>query len=137
MEPLFLDTNLIIRFLTRDDPEQAARAYDAFQQAEAGRLTLVSTEGVVVEAVQVLSSKQLYNLPRAVIRDQVTDILQVRGLEVPDRDTLLRALVLYAVTNLDFVDVLILAQMERRGITTVLSFDRGFDRIEGITRREP
>ncbi len=137
MEPLFLDTNLIIRFLTRDDPEQAARAYDAFQQAEAGRLTLVSTEGVVVEAVQVLSSKQLYNLPRAVIRDQLTDILQVRGLEVPDRDTLLRALVLYAVTNLDFVDVLILAQMERRGITTVLSFDRGFDRIEGITRREP
>ncbi len=137
MEPLFLDTNLIIRFLTPDDPEQAARAYDAFQQAEAGTLTLVSTEGVVVEAVQVLSSKQLYNLPRAVIRDQVTDILQVRGLEVPDRDTLLRALVLYAVTNLDFVDVLILTHMERRGITTVLSFDRGFDRIEGITRREP
>lgn len=135
MEPLFLDTNLIIRYLTRDDPEQAA--HDAFQQAEAGTLALVSTEGVVVEAVQVLSSKRLYNLPRAAVREQLTDIFQIRGLEVPDRDTLVRASDLYATTNLDFVDVLIGAPMERRGVATVLSFDRGFDRIEGITRREP
>ncbi len=75
--------------------------------------------------------------PSAAIRNQLTDVLQIGGLDVPDHDTPLRAPDLSAATNLDFVDVLLVAHMERRGIATVFNFDRGFDRIEGVTRRGP
>lgn len=136
-EPSFLDTNVILRYITRDDPEQARRAQRVFEQLEQGELSVTTTEAVVVEAVQVLSSKALYHLPRAEVRTHLTNILHVRGLVVPQKRSLIRALDLYASTNLDFVDVLIVAHMERLRVTTVLSFDKDFDRMEGITRREP
>src|SRR5918911_916017 len=109
----FLDTNLIIRYLTKENPDQAQRAYRIFQQLETGALTTTTCEGVIVEAVQVLSSKALYNLPRQEIRRHLSTILQLRGLKLANKRTYLRALDLYATTNLDFVDVLIVAHMER------------------------
>src|SRR5918911_570888 len=45
----FLDTNFIIRFLTKDNPDQAERAYRIFQQLETGALTATTCEGVLVE----------------------------------------------------------------------------------------
>ena len=136
-EPPFLDTNVILRYITQDDPEQARRAQRVFEQLERGDLSVTTTEGVVVEAVQVLSSKVLYNLPRAAVRTHLSNVLSVRGLVVPHKRAVLRALDVYASTNLDFVDALIVAHMERLKVSTVLSFDKGFDRIGGITRQEP
>ena len=133
----YLDTNLIIRYLTRDNLDQATRAYHVFQQLETGQQTAVMCEGVLVEAVQVLSSKRLYNVPRQDIRTHLSTIIQLQGLKLPNKRTYLRALDLYASTTLDFVDVLIVAHMERSKIRSVLSFDHGFANLPGITRTEP
>lgn len=81
-------------------------------------------------------SKRLYNRPRDEIRDYLASILNLRGMQVPFKHTFLRALELYASTNLDFVDALNVAHMERQGIETIVSFDQGFDRVPGITREE-
>ena len=37
----------------------------------------------------------------------------------------------------DYIDAYHVALMERRGTTEVLSYDKHFDRVEGIQRREP
>jgi predicted nucleic acid-binding protein len=58
----FLETN-IIRYLTQGNSDQAARAYQLLQQLDHGTLTVTTPEAVFVEAVYVLSSKTLYNLP--------------------------------------------------------------------------
>jgi predicted nucleic acid-binding protein len=50
---------------------------------------------------------------------------------------MLRTLDLYAAYNIDFEDALIVAQMERQNINELYSYDRGFDRVTGITRHEP
>ena len=42
-----------------------------------------------------------------------------------------------AYTNLDFGDAFILASMDADGSTILYSYDRGFDRVSGITRIEP
>ncbi|MCL5075719.1 MAG: PIN domain-containing protein [Chloroflexi bacterium] len=133
----FLDTNLIIRYLTQDNPEQAERAYRILQQLEAGTLTVTTSEAIIIEAVQILSSKALYNLPRQDIRTHLTTIIALRGLKLPNKRVYLRALDLYVSTNLDFIDALNVAHMERAKIDTILSFDRDFDHIKGIIRREP
>src|SRR5438094_9433679 len=114
----FLDTNPIIRYLTRDHPDHARRAYAFFRRLEAGTLIATTCEGVLIEVVQVLSSKKLYNLPRADIRTHLRNVLGLRGLKLPHKRTYLRALDLYASTNLDFVESLNVAHMQRPGSAT-------------------
>jgi len=94
-------------------------------------------EGVFVEAVQVLESKRLYNLARSKIRSVLTDLIGLPGLRIPHKSTYIRALELYASTSVDFVDSLNVALMEREKVGTIVSFDQGFDRVDGISRREP
>lgn len=133
----FLDTNIIIRYLVQDNPDHSQRAYALLQEVEQGNLIVTTSEAVITEAVYVLSSKVLYNLPRSQIQTYLAPVITLRGLRLPHKKTYLRALDLYASTNLDFVDALNVAHMERTHLTTILSFDQDFDRIPGITRREP
>lgn len=133
----FLDTNIILRHLTQDNPDQSTRAYQLFQQLEAGTIRLTLTEGVLIEAVQVLSSKALYNLPRGQIRTLLTDIMTLRGVRLSSKGIYLRALELYAsLVFLDFVDALLVARTERTQ-DSIYSFDRDFDRVPHVIRREP
>ncbi len=132
----FLDTNIIIRYLTQDNQQQAEKAYRIFQQLEAGTATATTCEAVIIEAVHVLSSKALYILPRPDLRTHLTTVIAFKGLKLPNKRTYLRALELYASTNVDFVDALIVAHMERARINQLLSFDRDFDRLPNITRLE-
>lgn len=132
----FLDTNIIIRYLTQDNLEQAEKAYGLFQQMEAGTLRATTCEGVIIEAVHILSSKALYALSRQAIKAHLTTIITLKGLRLTNKGSYLRALDLYASTNLDFVDALIVAHMERAKISTLLSFDRDFDRLPNVTRLE-
>jgi predicted nucleic acid-binding protein len=133
----FLDANVVIRYLTRDNPDQTARATKLLQQVETGEIQVTTCEGVLVEIVQVLSSKRLYNLPRQRIGAALADVIRLRGLRLLHRPTYLRALDIYASSNLDFVDTLALAHMERAKLQTILSFDHDFDRFAQVTRREP
>jgi len=139
MEPLFLDTNIIIRYLTQDDPDKAARARQLLKQVEAGSVNLVTSESIVVEAVQVLSSKGLYNQPRAKVASDLATILSLPKLKLANKRTCLRALTLWAnaSSSVDFVDALSVAQMEQQKISAIASFDQDFDRFPQIKRLEP
>ena len=139
MEPLFVDTNIFIRYLTQDDPDMAAAARVLLKQVEAGQLTVVASESIVVEAVQVLSSKALYNRPRQQVATDLTTILNLPKLKLANKRVCLRALVLWANASgsVDFVDALSVAQMEHRGISTIASFDEDFDRFRQIKRQVP
>lgn len=139
MAPL-LDTNIIVRYLTQAPARSdlAARAYAFLQELEAGTAAARLTEGVLVEAVQVLSSRRLYNRPRSEIRTRLAAVINLRGVELPNKRRYVRALELYAaMPALDFVDALLVAYAERDPQPTVVSFDRDFDRVPGITRFEP
>ncbi|HET7768745.1 MAG TPA: PIN domain-containing protein [Chloroflexota bacterium] len=135
----YLDTTIIIRYLTQDDPDQAARARGVLERARAGEVTLLVSEAVIVETVNVLSSRVTYNLPRPDIERHVTNILQLRGLRVPHRSTYLRALRLWveAPAVRDFVDALHVAHMERLRLREIVSFDADFDRFAQVVRRVP
>lgn len=139
MPPEFLDTNILVRYLTRDNPDQSPRAAAYLDPVAIGAQQATTCESVIVETVQVLSSRTLYNLTRDQVRDYLEEVLSMEGLILPDREIYRRALELWAAasTAIDFVDVLNIAHMEAQGITTIISFDRGFDRFPQITRREP
>lgn len=137
MELRFLDTNVFIRFITRDDPEQAQRVRKLFQQVEADTLQVTTSGEVLMEVVYVLSSKKLYALPRDQIQRAVSAPISLRGLKLANKRDYLEALDLFVDNRgLSFVDSLIVTQARRAG-ARIVSFDKGFDRIAGVTREEP
>ena len=133
----FLDTNLIIRYLTKDDLEKAERAYAFLQAVETGAEEVTTTEAVIAEVIYVLSSKQMYHYPREEIVKRLLPVLQLKGLRLTHKKLYIEALMLYAQRNIDFVDVLIVVKMKHAGISTLVSFDRDFDDFPNIMREEP
>ncbi len=135
----FLDTNVILRYLTRDDEAKAQACYQLFQRVKQGREELFTCEAIVTEVAYVLSSHRgPYRLDHEEIRAKLLPILILRGLKLSQKRIYLRALDLYAASPfLDFEDALAAAHMEQRGVTEILSYDRDFDRLSGLERVEP
>jgi predicted nucleic acid-binding protein len=133
----FVDTNIFLRYLTRDDPDKAQACFELFKRAEANQITLTVTETVVAEIVYVLSSKRTYNLPRDQIRARLYPLLSLTGMRLPQRQTVLRALDLYVTYPIDFEDALIVAHMQRQTVRELYSYDRDFDQVPDVKRQEP
>ncbi len=133
----FLDANVLLRYLTKDHPDHSQRAYAFLQRVETGEIEATITEAVLAEVVHVLSSKTLYNLPRTDIQDRLVAMLTLKGMRLRAKGTYIRALDLYATTNVDFVDALLVAQVEQTKDATLVSFDRDYDKIASVTREEP
>jgi predicted nucleic acid-binding protein len=134
----FLDTNVFLRYLTRDDEAKASRCFVLFQQLQSGAAEATTSEVIIAEVVYVLSARNHYHLTPIEIRDRLLPMINVKGLKLPSKRRVLRALGLSAAYPfLDFEDALTVAAMEQDGIRELLSYDRNFDRIPGITRVEP
>jgi predicted nucleic acid-binding protein len=133
----YLDTNVIIRLLTGDDPAKQMAARALFEAASSGTVELIVHEAVVAEAVYVLSSAQLYKVPRGRVAAMLTGLCLLPGVEVTNKPQVLSALALYAPTNLHFEDALIAAAMQDDKVQVIYSYDKHFDRVAGVSRREP
>lgn len=135
---IFLDTNIFLRFLTRDDAAKAAACLALFQRVQAGTEEATTSEVVLAEVAYVLSSPRQYGLGHADIAARLRPLVGLRGLKLPYKRRLLHALDLYGTyPHLDFEDCLTVAQIEQQGLATLVSYDRGFDRVPGIARTEP
>lgn len=127
----FVDTNVLVRHLTNDPRDQAARA-TAFLGHE-GELLL--TDLVVAETVYVLES--FYEAPRDQIAQAIRSLLAFRSVVCVDPAPLLRAVEVYEIERLDFAEAYLLACAESTGVAVVASFDRSLDRMSTVKRLEP
>lgn len=135
-EHCFVDTNLFLRYLTNDVPEQADAVERLLRRAAAGEIGLVTNGLVLAEIVWVLES--FYHLPRPAIREKVLAILNTPGLDVPDGGLILQAITWYADQNVDFIDAYNAAWMQEQGVARVYTFDQHhFARLMGVTARSP
>jgi len=127
----FLDTSVIIRHLTGDPPEQAARATAALAGAE----RLLLTDLVVAECVYVLES--FYEVGRSRIAELMRAAIALPSIGVIDASLLRRALEVYEHDRLDFAEAYLVAQAEATGVGAVLTFDRAVDRVASVERIAP
>lgn len=109
-----LDTNILVRFLTRDDPAQAARAR---AMIEAGAVFVPRT--VVLATEWVL--RTIYHFECGAIAAGLEKLLALPALEIEDRPTVVRALG-WCGQGLDFADALHLASSGRA--EAFATFDR-------------
>lgn len=127
----FIDTNIIVRHLTADPPEMAARATRFL--ADASQLYLVDL--IVAETVYVLES--FYEAPRGQIAAAMRSLLSMDSVVTVDPALLLRSIEVYEVDRLDFAEAYLVACAETAGVGRVASFDQAIDRVPTVVRLEP
>ena len=138
MPDAFVDTDVIVRLIAKDDAARAAAAAALFARVEIGQRRVVAPSSVIHDVVYVLGSPRLYAMPRSEIRAALATLLGLPGFVVPDRSVLLRALDVYVQRRrLDFGDAMIVAAMAEAGATNLYSYDADFERVPGIERRPP
>ena len=122
-----LDTNILVRYLTQDDPVQSAKATEILER----RLTL-KNQGfvsvvVVVETVWVLD--RAYGLTAQEIATAVERLLQVEVLTLENEPEVFTAMVALKQGRGSFADVLIAELGARAGCTRTLTFDQKAGRL--------
>ena len=134
MNALLLDTNVLIRFVTGEPPDQAEEAAGLFTAAENGKVRLNVLPMVLAEAVFVLTG--FYEQPRSKVAEVLAHLIACPGFHSTEQEPMLRALKLFGSGNLDFVDCYLAATSIVNGLT-VISFDKDFDKIHGVARKTP
>ncbi len=137
MAEAFVDTNVLIRFLTGDDPVKMRASAELFRQIAAGELAVRAPVTVIAEAAYVLTSRVTYGLPRARVGAALAGIVALEGFLVDGKERVLVALDEFSRSNVDFGDAMILASMEAEGATELYSYDRDFEQFRGVRRLEP
>lgn len=127
----FLDTNVLVRHITGDPPDQAPRATHYLQQAD----EVLLPDLILAEVAYVLES--FYRMPRGEVANALRASLTFPAVRVTDQVLLLRTVELYEFQRLDFADAYLVASAERTGVNAIASFDRGIDRIGTVRREEP
>jgi predicted nucleic acid-binding protein len=137
MDSAYIDADVIVRFLTGDDPKKQQRATQLFERVERGAIQIATPITTFADVVYVLSSRRLYAVERPKIAAMLNALLRLPGFVVQQRESVLRALTLYGASNLDFGDAMIAASMLTDGVDALYSYDRDFDKLTGIQRIEP
>jgi len=127
----FVDTNILVRHLTGDPADMAARA-TAYLATES---ELLLSDLIVAETIYVLES--FYKAPRQKIAEAMRSLLALRSVICVDPALLLRSIEVYEVDRIDFAEAYLVASAESTGVGVVASFDRSIDWADTIQRVEP
>ena len=127
-----LDTNLLVRLVVGDDPEQTSRA-----QRFVNRNCTPESPGfincvVLAELVWVLASS--YHYSRSEIAAAVDGLVTGRDRLVEHHDAVRASLDDYRTGQLDFTDALIGHVNRSRGCDATATFDRKAAKFEGFVR---
>lgn len=131
----FIDTNLLLRYFTRDDEKKAEDVLRLLKRVERNEEKVITSPLVVFETIFTLES--YYEVPRDEIKKLVQPILNLRGLKLDFREIFELALGLYCEKKISFADAFNACFMEKQGTKEIYSFDEDFDQIEGIKRVIP
>jgi predicted nucleic acid-binding protein len=130
----WVDTNVIVRFLTGQPPDLAAAAKALMASADAGAMVLEVLPVIVAETVYTLES--FYELDRKDVASKLLVFLQSRGIKAHERERVLDALARHRDYNIHFADAYLAAAGADSGLS-VASFDRDLDKFKDVRRFEP
>ncbi|WP_263808677.1 PIN domain-containing protein [Salinibacter sp.] len=122
-----IDTNVLVRYITRDHPEQYKAAKRHLEsnctQENPGYVTVI----VLCELAWVLDSA--YNASDEEVARAIDQVLRTRHLQVQSRDQVRAALAQYKGSGADFPDCLVGQLCLRAGSDETVTFDRAAARL--------
>ncbi|KTB65756.1 type II toxin-antitoxin system VapC family toxin [Pseudomonas allii] len=126
-----LDTNVLVRYVTQDDPVQSAKASELIESlttASPGFISLVS----IVELVWVLQS--CYQSAKSDVVIVLETLLRTRELTVEHGEIIWQALRKFVANKADFADCLIERCAHAAGCEYTATFDLNAIKTTGMKR---
>lgn len=122
-----LDTNVLVRYVVRDDAAQLRRAEQMISEYEGKPDSLFIPLTVSLEFEWVLRSA--YDVSKTTVLEVFGRLLESRELRFQDESTLERALYMYREGNADFADCVHVASALAYGAEPLITFDRRAARL--------
>ena len=122
-----LDTNVIIRFLVRDDEPQAQAVYARFKRAEGDREALFVPSLVLLEVIWVLGSA--YGKSRSEILDSIENMKRMPILAFEKDEAVQAFLVEGRKSKAGLADILIAHSAQESGCEEGITFDKRAARL--------
>ena len=127
---LGIDTNVLVRFLVRDDEAQFEKARKLIKrEVAAGRRVFVS-QLVLLETEWVLRSR--YSLPKNLLIETISGLLDATDVRLEDEPAIEEALFTWRDATADFADCLSGVQNRRLGCRATATFDVKASRLPGF-----
>lgn len=130
----YVDTNILIRYLTKDVIDQAQKVKQRLLQAKEGKIQLVLTSFTAVEILFILEN--YYELPKLEVIEKLHSLLSPNFIIIDQKEAFLDTLSLYKAYNIDFVDIFNFT-VAKKNKAKILSFDKDFDKLTPKLRITP
>ena len=118
MERYFVDSNIFLRYYSRDDEHQSAQAEEFFLRAREGKIEIFCGPSVFFEVAWVL--KTFYGQPDATILDTLESMLSIPNFTVFDAEYVIKAIELARKKSCGFADsyITVVACEQNFGVAT-------------------
>ena len=125
-----IDTNILARHYTQDDPVQSPEA-TAFLQSHCTE-DQPGWIGVPVLCELFWVLRKAYRYPKPEVIKALQTMRNTQGIEIEDADAFDVALELYLESSADFPDCPILSRHKLRGIENTFTFDEAASKLDGF-----
>lgn len=131
MPTVAVDTNVLVRFLVRQPPDQYRRARALMEKVSAGQVEIRISAVVVGEVAAILH--HVYGRPQAEVAQALLALVTARGVQLDEQAIVVAALEhARDLTDIDFVDAYVAQKAVDDGLA-VASFDKALHRKLGTT----
>lgn len=127
---LGIDTNVLVRFLVRDDDAQFEKARKLIEREVAAGRRVFINQLVLMEAEWVLRSR--YVVPKNQIIETISGLLKATDVQFKDEPAIEEALFIWKDSTADFADCLIGAKNRRMGCRATVTFDVKASKLPGF-----
>lgn len=127
---LGIDTNILVRFLVRDDETQFEKARRLIQRETDGGGRVFVSQLVLLETEWVLRSR--YDLQKIEIIGAISGLLDANDVQFEDESAIEEAIFVWKDKSVGFADCLIGAQNKRLGCSATATFDLKASRLPGF-----
>jgi predicted nucleic-acid-binding protein len=121
-----IDSNILLRLLTEDDPEQLLLANRLKANSDGAGVLFVNVI-VILEIIWVL--RRRYRMTQSEVLVAIDNLIVSRDIELEDQGTVIDALVRAGELNVDFADCLIALRNQQLGCEITFTFDRKAARL--------
>lgn len=131
---IFLDTNIILRFILKDHPIYSPKAEEIIEKIDRGKVKVHISWPTILEVVFVLQNS--IKLPKKEIAEKLLPIFHLENIDLEQRGLLDTIFRYYVDKNISLTDAYNATLMLKKKIKQIYSFDEDFDKFPQIKRLE-
>lgn len=124
---VLVDTNILLRFLLKENSLLSPKAKEIFDQAQAGKYNVYLDEIVLAETIWTMTT--YYQHSKEKVCETLTKFISGKWVINPRKQLMVQALAVYSKNNLSYADAWLLAVGRSIG-AELLTFDKKLSKLK-------